>query len=146
MTPKIITLDIPPIMDAAKHLPTKGSTQISNNNLFYLNIDDAYIHKLFPLIKKAEVKKPDYFGKKSAGAHITIIYPEESKKIKTEDLANEHHFFIKNMVIAEIGQKKYYALMIESPSLLQLRKKYQLPDLLFFKGYFIGFHVTIGVS
>lgn len=134
------------MIDVSQHLSLKGSTKISNNNLFYLDIDDAYIHQLFPFLKDDHIKKPDYFGEKSAGAHITIIYPEEDKKINKEDLVQEHSFLVKNIVTAEIGQKKYYVLLVESPSLLQLRRKYKLPDLLCFKGYAIDFHITIGVK
>jgi hypothetical protein len=143
--PKTTRLDIPELTHASQHLSSKGQTKISNNNLFYLDIDDAYIHHLFPLLKDQKIKKPDYFGPQSAGAHITIVYPEEGKSINKEDLKQDHHFLIKNAVIAEIGPKKYYVLLVESSSLLQLRKKYQLPDLLCFKGYSIGFHITIGV-
>jgi len=146
MIPKMMTLDIPEMMKAAKHLSLRGATQLSDNNLFYLDIDDAYIHQLFPFLKEPGVKKPNYFGAKSAGAHITIAYPEEGKKINKEDLDREHSFMINKVVTAEIGQKTYYVLFIESSSLLQLRKKYKLPDLLNFKGYSIGFHITIGVK
>jgi hypothetical protein len=147
LTPKITLLNIPEIINAAKHLCLKGTTRISQDNLFYLDIDDEYIHQLFPLLNDNQVKKPDYFGEKSAGAHITIIYPEEGKIIyKEKDLAKEHHFLIKNMAIAEIGHKTYYVLLVDSSSLLQLRRQFQLPDLLCFKDYFIGFHITIGVK
>ncbi|MEO7049491.1 MAG: hypothetical protein ABI091_29585 [Ferruginibacter sp.] len=139
-------LNIPEILDNLQYLSLKGCTKISNNNLFYLDIDNAYIHNLFPLLKNNLIKKPDYFGEKSEGAHITLIYPEENTTINREDLAQKHHFLVKNIVTAEIAQKKYYVLLIESSSLLQLRKKYKLPDLLCFKGYSIGFHITIGVS
>lgn len=146
MIPNIVSLKLPKIINATQHLSSKGITQITDNNLFCLSIDDAYIHQLFPLLKDERIKKPDYFGEKSVGAHITIIYPEENKNINACDLQQEHSFFVKDIVAAEIGQKKYYVLLIESPSLLRLRKKYSLPELLFFKGYSIGFHITIGVK
>jgi len=144
--PSIKKLNIPAITNAASRLKSRGNTKLSDNNLFYLNINDAYIHQLFPLLKDEEIKKPDYFGENLAGAHITIAYPEEGKKINKNDLAQEYNFLIKDVVTAEIGQKIYYVLLVESPSLLQLRKKYNLPDLLCFKGYSIGFHITIGVK
>jgi len=34
--------------------------------------------------------------------------------------------------------------LVESPSLLKLRRRYDLSDMLCFKGYSIGFHITIG--
>ena len=142
--PKMQILKLPELMKAAKQLQAMGSTQKTANNLFYLNIDDNYIHQLFPLLNDEEIKKPDYFAEKSAGAHITITYPEENKSIRKNDLQQEHSFVIKNIVAAEIGTKTYYAILVDSPSLLQLRRKYKLPDLLNFKGYSIGFHITIG--
>lgn len=144
-TPLITKLNAPAIINAASHLKQKGQLANSKNNLVYLDIDDAYIHQLFPLLQDHQIKMPDYFGEESAGAHITAIYPEEGKRINKDDLGIEHDFSIKAAVIAEIGKKNYYVLLAESPSLLQLRRKYNLPDLLCFKGYSIGFHITIGV-
>ncbi|HSW70015.1 MAG TPA: hypothetical protein VLI69_07705 [Gammaproteobacteria bacterium] len=144
MIPNIISLNLPKIIDAAQRLPLHGKTHLTENNLFSLKIDDDFIHQLLPLLKDDRVKKPNYFGEKSAGAHITIIYPEENKNINMHDLQQEHCFLVKDIVTAEIGLKTYYALLVESPSLLKLRKKYGLPDLLSFKGYSIGFHITIG--
>lgn len=147
MIPNIITLNRPKIIDIARGLPSIGNTKLTENNLFYLNVDDSYIHHLFDLLGDDRIKKPDYFGEKSAGAHISIIYPEENtknKKIDIDDLQQEHRFIVTNIIAAEIGSKIYYALSIESPSLVKLRKKYGFPELLYFRGYSIGFHITIG--
>jgi len=144
--PKIIKLNNHQLINAASHLPSNGKLAVSDNNLVYLDIDDAYIHQLFPLLQNLQIKKPNYFGKKSAGAHITVIYPEENKKINEDDLNQEHHFIVKEMVTAEIGLKTYYVILVDCPSLLKLRRRYGLSDKLCFKGYSIGFHITIGVS
>ena len=144
--PKIIKLDIKQLINAASYLPSNGKLAISDNNLVYLDIDDAYIHQLFPLLQIQQIKKPDYFGEKSAGAHITVVYPEENKIINSDDLNREHSFIVKDIVSAEIGLKTYYVISVESPSLLKLRRQYDLFDKLCFKGYSIGFHITIGVS
>ena len=145
-TPLIEKLNIPELISTASHLALDGKLAISDNNLVYLDVDDAYIHRLFPLLQNQQIKKPDYFGEKSAGAHITVIYPEENTKINKNDLDQKHDFVIKNIVTAQLGLKTYYVLLVESSSLLQLRRKYKLPDLLCFKGYSIGFHITIGVK
>lgn len=144
--PHIIKLNIPELIHAAGYLAKKGMLAKTSNHLIYLDIDDAYIQKLFPLLKNKGIKKPDYFSKNSAGAHISVIYPEEGKLINEDDLNREHDFSIKDIVSAEINRKIYYVLLIESPSLLQLRRHYALPDSLSFKGYAIDFHITIGVS
>lgn len=143
---EITKLNIPAIANVSSCLKCEGHLMVSQNNLTYLDIDDAYIYKLFPLLQDHQVEIPNYFGEGSVGAHITVIYPEEGKKVNQEDLNQEHHFLIQNLVATKIHKKSYYALLIESPSLLRLRKKYGLSDFLCFKGYSIGFHITIGVK
>jgi hypothetical protein len=137
---------IPAIIHAASHLKCRGQLARSENNLTYLDIDDAYIHKLFPLLQNNQIKIPNYFGVKSSGAHISIIYPEENIQINGDDLNREHEFKVNGAFAAEIGLKKYYVLMVDAPSLLLLRRKYGLSDMLPFKGYSIDFHITIGVQ
>lgn len=145
-TPKIEKLNQPEILHEAASLPMCGKLAVSSNNLVYLDINDEFIHRLFPLLKDKQVMKPAYFAKGSAGAHITVIYPEENTRMNKKDLDSPHSFVIKDLANAEIGMKTYSVILVESDSLLQLRKKYHLPDLLCFKGYSIGFHITIGVK
>ena len=142
-TPTLKNLPNPTLLQSAFALPKKGTVKRSPNKLIYLDIDNNYIHDLFPLLKNPNLTKPNYFNKDSAGAHITIIYPEETHRFKMEDLNQEHKFIIKDLISVEIGNKIYIALLVESPTLLALRRKYGLPDLLSFKGYKIGFHITI---
>jgi len=144
--PAMEKLPLPALLNAASRLPSSGRLARSKNKLSYLNIEDAYIHDLFPLLQNQAIKIPDYFGKQGVGAHISVIYPEEKKEISDADLGQEHDFLIKDLIAAKINQKIYYALFIEAPSLLQLRRKYGLTDLLCFKNYAIGFHITIGTK
>jgi hypothetical protein len=144
--PQITKLNIPQIVAIASRFSHNGKLAISQNNLSYLNIDDHYINQLLPLLNDQNIKMPNYFGKGGVGAHITIMYPEEGKVIAKNDLDQEHRFSIKDLVTAKIGEKFYYVLLVESPSLVNVRRKYGLPDLLCFKGYAIGFHITIGVK
>jgi hypothetical protein len=150
--PNIIKLNLPELLQATTDLPLSGKLMKSANNLVYLDVDDDYVHRLFPLLIQklpenfSGIKKPDYFGKGSAGAHVSVIYPEENKVIQLKDLNQVHHFKIKEFVAADIGAKKYFVLLVESESLLALRRKYGLSDLLCFKGYGIGFHVTVGTK
>jgi hypothetical protein len=146
MMPKITKLNIPNLIKISQQFDSTGKIEASINQLTYLKINDEYIHELFPLLHVTEIKKPNYFGDGLVGAHISLIYPEENQIINPHDLGQKHHFKIKDIIIAELGVKKYYALLIESPSLLQFRRKYNLDDNLCFKGYSIGFHITIGIS
>ena len=144
--PIIKILDIPEIITASSHLAQNGKLVISDNNLVYLDIDNEYIHQLFHLLQNQQIKKPDYFAyEKPVGAHITVIYPEENRKIYKEELDQEHVFTIKDIVTVEIDTKTYYAILVDSSSLLQLRRRHALSDMLCFKGYSIDFHITIGV-
>ena len=143
-TPVIEKLHLPDLIENASKLAACGYLHISKNNLLYLDIDDQYIHQLFPFLQIPAVNKPNYFGISKAGAHVSVIYPEENITIDAHDLYAQHEFNIQGICSAELGLKKYYVLMVESPTLLQIRKKYGLSDLLPFKGYWIGFHITIG--
>ncbi len=146
MIPTIAKFANPTLLSAARHLAAKGRLAISDNKLVFLDIDDDYIHQLFPTLKQPSLLKPNYFGEKSIGAHITVIYPEEQVIINKDELNQEHFFSIKELVTAEIGKKLYYVLLVEAPTLLKIRKKYNLPELLSFRGYSIGFHITIGTA
>ncbi len=144
--PIIKNLNLPELISEVSGLATKGKLTISDNNLVYLDVHDDYIHRLFPLLANQKVMKPNYFGTRSAGAHISVIYPEENVLVMSNDLNDEHNFQIKGAFTAEIGLKRYYVLMVDAPSLLLFRRKYSLSDMLPFKGYSIGFHITIGVQ
>lgn len=134
------------ILKTARQFQQIGNLAVSVNNLIYLDITDEYIHQLYPLLDNKNITKPNYFGTGSVGAHISVIYPEEKNVFLSEELGKQHHFSIKDMLAVKIELKTYYAISVESNTLLQLRRKYNLPDLLNFKGHSIDFHITIGVS
>jgi len=146
LIPNLIKLNNQKILRAASSLNTYGKLAISPDNLIYLDIDDAYIHNLFPLLKEENIKKPDYFNKGLAGAHVSVVYPQEPSHFDKKDFGKEFHFKINELIIAEIHVKKYFMLLLEAPMLRQLRVKYGLPEKLHFKNYVIDFHITIGVS
>jgi hypothetical protein len=143
--PIIQKLSSQKIITTAKKFSLSGKLTISQNKLVYLDIDDAYIHSLFPLLANPLINKPQYFNVGGGGAHISVIYPEENKIINKTDLSQQHDFVIKELVTAEIGLKTYYVILVDAPSLLLLRRKYNLTDMLCFKGYAINFHITLGV-
>ena len=138
-------LNRPELEQVAATLKASGRLAESFGGLAYLDIDDAYIHQLFPLLKEPQAQKPDYFGAGSIGAHITVTYPEEGVFIRKEDLGREYAFKTTVVSTAELGLKKYYVLQVESPALLALRQHYGLPDKLQFANQWVDFHITIGV-
>lgn len=142
----IIQLNNPGLLNRARELEPAGKIALSENQFAYLKVDDAWVHELFPFLVNQQISKPDYFGEGSEGAHISLIYPEENQILSKSDLGQEHLFKVKHLAKASFGLKAYYALMVEAASLLRVRRSYGLPNNLFFKGYFIGFHITLGVE
>ena len=136
-------LDNPELIKAAKSLKNEGIV-LQDKNYAYLKISDDFIHKLYPLIAEHEyLQKPDYFSEKcDIGTHITIIYPNEQTVINDQDINVIHPFEIEELAKTQIENKQYYVLKVSSPSLISLRKKYQLPPQLSFKGYNVGLHIT----
>jgi hypothetical protein len=132
------------ILQAAS-LPLVGELKLSLDKLYYLKVSDAYIHQLFPLLEESAAQKPDYFGEQGIGAHISVIYPNEGRDLPDEEMDQKHPFKIQGAACADLGPKRYYVLLIEAPSLLSLRQKAGLPDLLAFKNYWVPFHLTLGV-
>jgi len=67
-------VSIPDLGSALKKLPTSGNVKFTDDGLVYADIDDDYIHQIYPLIYHNGLKKPDYFDKKThcIGAHISI--------------------------------------------------------------------------
>lgn len=141
-------INIPGLMEIALSFSQFGYLSRSKDNLIYLNIDDDYIHRLFPLLKETneQINKPAYFSEKLVGAHISVIYPEEYTSMLEIDLDRKHHFKITGTFSADLGTKRYYVLGVESPSLLALRQKYNLGSKLYFKKHRIDLHITIGTS
>ncbi|CDZ75832.1 hypothetical protein BN59_00091 [Legionella massiliensis] len=130
------TLDIPDLLETAKNFPSIGSLCISKSNLVYLSVDNRFIHQLFPLLKNIhnQAYKPDYFGERATGAHVSVIYPEEyTTSLASQDLGQRHHFKVNGIFSADLGLKRYYVLGIESESLIALRSKYNLSPKLYFK-------------
>ncbi|MGI4753470.1 MAG: hypothetical protein ACRYE8_07125 [Janthinobacterium lividum] len=136
-------LDNPELIKVAKSLKNEGIV-LQNENYAYLKTSDDFIHKLYPLIAEHEdLQKPNYFSEQcNIGAHITITYPNEEIVINDQDISIIHFFEIEELAKTQIENKQYYVLKISSPSLISLRKKYQLPPQLNFKGYKVGLHIT----
>lgn len=142
-----VPLEIKNLHAVLKPLPHFGQVVLSNSYTF-LNIDDRFIHDVFPLLAEFELQKPNYFdvNRYSMGAHITIFYPEEEVIVNESEIGTVHHFTIKELAMTELLGKKYYILKVDSPSLIALRKRYGLGKRLFFKNHFIDLHITIAVG
>jgi len=112
--------DNPKLLNRALELPSTGYLFTSNENLTYLDIDNQYIHQLFPLLKNKRLKKPNYFGGELIGAHISAIYPEENVKIHKEDLGQKHEFKVIGIFTAKLELKKYlFAKCLDKHALIE---------------------------
>ncbi len=138
--------NIPQLGDYLSKLPKIGSLKMNTLGLTYLDIDDNYIHHIFPLINDNTAIKPEYFGDGLVGAHISVIYPTEETSCHENDLNQQHQFSISDLYSTIIENKKYYVLKVKSPSLTSIRRRCGLHDKLFFKNYWIDLHITVGVS
>ena len=132
--------------DSLSKLPKTGLLKRNALGLTYLDIDDNYIHQIFPLIKDNEIMKPEYFGDDLVGAHISVIYPSEETLCHAAALNQQHLFSVSGLYSGIIENKKYYFLKVKAPSLTALRRRCGLEDKLFFKNYWIDLHITVGIS
>lgn len=138
-------LNVPKLFDTVAQLSMKGHLKMNAFGLTYLDIDDNFIHQIFPLIPDMLAMKPEYFGDDLVGAHISVIYPEEDISCYKADLNKEHDFAVTGLFSAVLENKKYYVLKVKAPSLISLRRRHGLSDKLVFKNCLIDLHITVGV-
>ncbi|MDP3561209.1 MAG: hypothetical protein Q8R83_03420 [Legionellaceae bacterium] len=140
-------LQNPLILNQAKALEGKGWIE-QTEDYCYLKITDDYIHSIHPILTEyhRHIEKPDYFNSPdAAGAHISVIYPEEKTIPYIENIGQIHTFQICKLIKAQYDLVEYYVLSITSSSLAVLRQTHHLSAKPVFKGHEIMFHITIGV-
>jgi hypothetical protein len=134
---------------AKNKLPLQGLLKRDDTESYcYLKIHDDFIFELFPFIKEPHLSIPDYFPPRcDTGAHISVIYPEEMpEKINVTELEQSFSFEVTGCLSISVFNKTFFALTVNSPSLEQLRLKYNLPTQLNYKGLLVPFHITIATS
>jgi hypothetical protein len=126
-------------------LPMHGRLSETAEGLVYLDVDDGFIHNTFPLLQHTRAQKPPYFDFEhgGVGAHISVFYPEERNTLHSEDWGKRFEFKIQKLVCVEFSDTKYFALLVNAPSLVTLRLKYGFEKKLTFKDYLIDFHITV---
>lgn len=142
------SLEIDGLADILAKLPTIGHIAKAKSGLIYLNVDDRYIHDVFPLLSYTKAQKPNYFDydTDAIGAHISIVYPEENFLFHALDEGGRHSFSVEGLVYTELLNHRYFALKIQAPTLIVLRQRAGLRKKLCFKNYSIDLHMTIGVE
>ena len=126
---------------ALTHLPQTGVLTEGKNGFVYLKVSDDYINQLFPQLSYEGYEKPPFFRRPdSPGAHISVIYVEERNKVgKIDEIGQTFPFKVINIALVPPKSKKYVVLVVDSPELQALRKKYGLSPLL--KNH--PFHISI---
>lgn len=142
------TLPSSPVLEYAQHhLPHCGVLK-KTKNFIYVDITDAYIHQLLPLIEQDEFTIPPYFGHSGlVGAHISVIYPDEVIQYSIKEIEESETPIEFSLVNCQIvhplsmrGIESVYLITLKAPKLDQIRKKYGLPE----KRH--DFHITVGVK
>jgi hypothetical protein len=122
-------------------LPLQATLVANDDGFVYLDVDDAYIHKLYPLLELSEegFKKPPYFRRPDGiGAHITVFYVHDN--IIPEEIGDTFTFELKDIVVVRATRDASFAvLQVHSPELEALRKKYGFPA----KNHGHEFHISL---
>ena len=125
---------------AQKNLPKKGILEY-RGGFIYLKVDDDYINQLFPLLDNPLYEKPPFFRRyDSIGAHISVFYVQETRKIgRVKEIGQRFTFKVLSLAAVPPKTREFIVLKVASPQLEQLRKKYGL------KPYLEDhdFHITI---
>jgi hypothetical protein len=127
-------------------LPHSGKIKILAGGFSYLDIDDRFIHAIYPLLNYPGIVKPDYFSDENShmGAHISITYPEENVQLDSREENKQMTFTVEGLFTADLLNKRYFALKVNAPDLIHLRRQYGLGDNLQLKGYLLEPHITVG--
>ncbi len=129
-------------------LPKMGKIKIIPGGFSYVDIDDNFIHQVYPLLDYPGAVKPDYFSEENnpIGAHISICYPEECIELDSSEENKLISFSIVGLFAADLADKRYIALKVEAADLLKIRRKYGLTNKLQLAGYLIDPHITVATS
>lgn len=125
---------------AQETLPQEGVLIVQDDGFVYVDVDDDYIHALFPLLGLEEegFDEPPYFRNSSSpGAHISVFYVDE--RIEPEEVGQTFHFELREIVVISAGKANYAILQVYSPELEELRAKYGLKPKL--QGH--EFHISL---
>jgi len=120
-----------------------------SNDFLYVDVDDAWIHAVAPLIKEEGFTKPPYFGNDLVGAHISVAFPAEiNNGQEIIECGTKIDFIPRGCAIVRLNKPsthlpnvtEVYVLIVDAPTLDQIREQYQLPKLPY------PFHITLGVK
>lgn len=127
-------------------LPNTGILSQLDTGYLFLKVSDDFIHKLFPLIEISTKQLPDYFSavKGHIGAHVSVIYPEEIRRVQIDGLLGKIIYFQKMHICqARLKEKNYLVIVIKSLELEYLRMQQGLSKKPIYQGFEVEFHITL---
>ncbi|MBI5346690.1 MAG: hypothetical protein HZB76_06080 [Chlamydiae bacterium] len=132
-----------------KKLPHEGILKQSKEGFLYIELPKEYILGLLPLISQSGFCPPPYFNQDKVGAHITVATTKEITDLNFPNvpyLGESIPFSIVNFSHVQLGNSSLgseaYELIIDSPQIMEIRKKLGLSPKI--KGY--DFHITVAVK
>ena len=136
------------LLEHAKKLPLYGKIISHNDGFVFLDISNAFIHELYPLIREVNIEKPNYFSEgKTAGAHISIVYPDEKPRLPMKKMPNFISFSIRNICSTCLMRKKFFMLTVNCPKLTEIRYALGLSSFPVYKKNILpDFHITIATK
>jgi hypothetical protein len=147
--PLILTpIQEPKLMAITANIPSQGMLHQTETGYVYLKVDDRFIHRIFPLLKTTQKKLPPYFAEPyNIGAHISVIYKEEIKKLQPiAEIGSTFHFNILELCEIKINEKVFFALTIQADGFITLRKKYGFSEKPVYHGIPVDYHITIAMG
>lgn len=138
----------PEVMHYVRHHLSHCGVLKSEDGFLYVDIDDAYIHKLITFLEEEGFQEPPYFGKPGlVGAHISVAYYDEARELglgEIEECGQLIVFTPKKCQVVHPPKWKetesLYIITVEAPELDRIRKKYGLPR----REH--EFHITVGIK
>ncbi len=129
---------------AQENLPKEGTLIVKSDGFGYIDVDDDYIHQLFPLLGLEEegfIKPPYFRTPEPIGAHISVFYVAEN--IIPEEINESFSFELERIVVVKpTADKSYVILEVKAPELEKLREKYGLSPKVFGQEY----HISLAVK
>ena len=125
----------------------KGILKRTPDGFYYINIPNDIIDGFRSATGK-KVKRPPYFSRKygKVGAHISVIGSSESEDSDIKEVGKEFEYTITGAKhLKPEGwdeMKQVFFIVVKSPALEKLRKKYKLPA----KQHGHEFHITFAVQ
>lgn len=132
----------PPAVEKALTFSPQGTLKQKDNGFVYLDVDNAFIDQVVPLLDHEGRLQPLPTSELSMGAHISVFY--EIEQVSPEEIGQKFSFEVQEIRSLTLSNrdkcKCLWMIAVHSPELESLRQKYgKSPKL---KGH--DYHITLG--